>query len=223
MVLPFLSIDGPLGNVHRRRDHRSRHWDFETCEGYVMKGLTLTQPWATLIAIGAKRIETRSWSTSYRGPIAIHAAKGLGPVGGQRGLFIQCAAEPFRTVLSSAIESHSPPYAGNLKRLCNQEVMPLGSIVATANLVHCLPTNGGYFKMSIGNFELQNGRITSGEVAAVNYEKPAAGTNEFAFGDYSPNRYMWFLEDVKRLGSPIECKGALSLWEVPLEIERLLR
>lgn len=42
-----------------------------------MKALTLTQPWATLVAIGAKRIETRSWSTAYRGPLAIHAAKGM--------------------------------------------------------------------------------------------------------------------------------------------------
>lgn len=42
-----------------------------------MKAITLTQPWATLIAIGAKRFETRSWNTNYRGPMAIHAAKGL--------------------------------------------------------------------------------------------------------------------------------------------------
>lgn len=41
-----------------------------------MKVLTLTQPWATLVAIGAKTIETRSWGTSYRGPLAIHAAQG---------------------------------------------------------------------------------------------------------------------------------------------------
>lgn len=40
-----------------------------------MKVITLTQPWASLVAIGAKRIETRSWSTAYRGPLAIHAAK----------------------------------------------------------------------------------------------------------------------------------------------------
>lgn len=40
-----------------------------------MKALTLHQPWASLVAIGAKRIETRSWSTSYRGLLAIHAAK----------------------------------------------------------------------------------------------------------------------------------------------------
>ena len=41
-----------------------------------MKALTLTQPWATAVAIGVKQIETRSWSTTYRGPLAIHAAKG---------------------------------------------------------------------------------------------------------------------------------------------------
>ena len=42
-----------------------------------MKALTLTQPWATLVATGAKQIETRSWSTRYRGPLYIHAAKGF--------------------------------------------------------------------------------------------------------------------------------------------------
>jgi hypothetical protein len=40
-----------------------------------MRCLTLFQPWATLIALDAKRYETRSWATSYRGPLAIHAAK----------------------------------------------------------------------------------------------------------------------------------------------------
>lgn len=41
-----------------------------------MKALTVTQPWATLVALGIKNVETRSWATSYRGPLAIHAAKG---------------------------------------------------------------------------------------------------------------------------------------------------
>lgn len=40
-----------------------------------MKAISLWQPWATLIAIGAKEYETRSWAQSYRGTIAIHAAK----------------------------------------------------------------------------------------------------------------------------------------------------
>lgn len=42
-----------------------------------VKALTLLQPWATLVAIRAKKIETRSWSTPYRGPLLIHASKKL--------------------------------------------------------------------------------------------------------------------------------------------------
>lgn len=49
----------------------------EICEGNAMKAITLTQPWATLVAFGEKLIETRSWDTKYRGPLAIHAAKGF--------------------------------------------------------------------------------------------------------------------------------------------------
>lgn len=41
-----------------------------------MQTLTLTQPWATLVVTGAKRVETRGWTTRYRGPLAIHAGKG---------------------------------------------------------------------------------------------------------------------------------------------------
>lgn len=39
--------------------------------------ISLRQPWATLVALGAKRRETRSWYTSYRGPVAIHASAGM--------------------------------------------------------------------------------------------------------------------------------------------------
>ena len=40
-----------------------------------MKALTIQQPWAWCIASGHKLIENRSWTTSYRGPLAIHAGK----------------------------------------------------------------------------------------------------------------------------------------------------
>lgn len=40
-----------------------------------MKAISLWQPWASAIAMGHKRIETRGWPTRHRGPIAIHAAK----------------------------------------------------------------------------------------------------------------------------------------------------
>lgn len=40
-----------------------------------MKAITLWQPYATLVALGVKTIETRSWSTDYRGDLLIHAAR----------------------------------------------------------------------------------------------------------------------------------------------------
>ena len=40
-----------------------------------MKAITLWQPWASAMAFGWKKIETRSWSTNHRGPLFIHAAK----------------------------------------------------------------------------------------------------------------------------------------------------
>ncbi|QES88839.1 ASCH domain-containing protein [Rhizosphaericola mali] len=39
-----------------------------------MKTLTIRQPWASLIVAGIKDIENRTWKTSYRGPLLIHAA-----------------------------------------------------------------------------------------------------------------------------------------------------
>ena len=40
-----------------------------------MKAITVQQPWAWAIAYGGKRVENRTWSTTYRGPLAIHAGK----------------------------------------------------------------------------------------------------------------------------------------------------
>lgn len=89
----------------------------------VVKVITLTQPWATLIAIGAKHIETRGWGTRYRGPIAIHAAKGLDPVGGVGGLLQLCATPPFAEVLAQ----HG----------LRPGELPRGAVVCAAALVGC--------------------------------------------------------------------------------------
>ena len=88
-----------------------------------MKGLSLTQPWATLVAIGGKRVETRSWSSSYRGPIAIHAAKSF-PMWARA----TCFEEPFARVLAAA----------GMRTLGD---LPCGFIIATAKLIDCIPTH----------------------------------------------------------------------------------
>jgi hypothetical protein len=76
----------------------------------------MTQPWATLVAIGENSIETRSWGTRYRGPLAIHAAKGF-----PRDARELVRLSPFR----QALARHGYPDAAAL---------PLGAVIAVAAL-----------------------------------------------------------------------------------------
>lgn len=86
-----------------------------------MRALSLTQPYATLIATGAKRIETRSWQTRHRGWLAIHASAGFPPAARQL-----CQRELFRSALA----------------VCEwRGVLPLGAIVAVCTLEDCCPTD----------------------------------------------------------------------------------
>jgi predicted transcriptional regulator len=42
-----------------------------------MKVLTVKQPWATLLVLGLKEYEFRSWKTNYRGKVLIHAGESI--------------------------------------------------------------------------------------------------------------------------------------------------
>lgn len=152
-----------------------------------MKALTLTQPWATLVAIGAKRIETRSWPTKYRGPLAIHAGAGLGPVGGKLALVDLCHREPFYDALQAA----------SIRRATS---LPFGAIVATCELRAVRP---------IGREQNGDATILADDMLSFT---PILG-NERAFGDYAPGRFAWLLADVQPLAEPIPARGALGLWE----------
>lgn len=46
-----------------------------------MRVLTVRQPWASLIVAGHKDVENRTWATTYRGRVLIHAASRLDPTG----------------------------------------------------------------------------------------------------------------------------------------------
>jgi len=106
-----------------------------------MKALSIIQPWASLIAIGAKRIETRSWPTNHRGWIAIHASKKY--PANNRALEL---APPFREALS--------PYG-----LC----LPTGVIIAVAKIIDCIPTEEVLKGKGIRcEHELAFGNYTSG-------------------------------------------------------------
>ncbi len=82
----------------------------------MMRALSLWQPWATLVAIGAKKWETRSWPVEFRGQLAIHAAK-------KRDIESLCLVntEPFET----ALKGHG---------------LPLGVVLCTVDVLNCFTT-----------------------------------------------------------------------------------
>ncbi len=83
-----------------------------------MKVLSLIQPWANLVVIGAKQIEVRKWKTTYRGELLIHASKGF--PGEYQYL---CYTEPFKSILKTADLS--------------VENLPLGAIIGKVILEDC--------------------------------------------------------------------------------------
>jgi|GEM_PF-788921 len=156
--------------------------------GPGLKAISLLQPWASLVAFRLKHLETRSWNTAYRGPLAIAAS--LGKPSHVRTL---CEHDPY---IKAAVEAMGHTF----------DTLPRGGIVAVANLQLCkrIMPEGAHAGQRITNArELDPAQLTP---------------QEYAFGDYSPGRFAWVLQDVLRLAEPVPAKGALSLWEVPKDV-----
>lgn len=137
-----------------------------------MKALTLTQPWASLVAIGAKQIETRSWRTPYRGPLAIHAAKGWTKA--DVALFFEA---PFREPLTAAgYKFYSQ--------------LPRGAVIATCRLIDCRPTEiivpsiNGTAEVIFGNYELGRWAWLLADIQKLPEPIPARGA--LSLWDWNP-------------------------------------
>jgi len=88
-----------------------------------MKILSLWEPWGSFMALGYKKWETRSWSTSYRGLLAIHVAKNKTAI--KDGTPEELAED----ILEDAGVKIEIP-----------RNWPLGSIIAVVDLFDCVKT-----------------------------------------------------------------------------------
>lgn len=82
-----------------------------------MKGLTLWQPWASAIAVGSKKVETRGRRFNYRGMVAIHAALKM-------DMALAATAIYMRKILKVPLP----------------DPLPLGHVLAVADLIGCVPS-----------------------------------------------------------------------------------
>ena len=157
-----------------------------------MKALSLWQPWASAIAVGSKRIETRSWATKYRGPLLVHAAK--------------------RKVIGELLYYHAcwnwigamTPLGWTWGKDGDDDIhqLPFGALVARCELVDCRPTE------TFTQAELDTPRLPARAQAEQHQ------WTERQMGNFDLGRFGWVLDNIERLPEPIPMKGAQGLFEV---------
>lgn len=102
-----------------------------------MNALSIRQPWAWLIVNGHKDIENRSWKTSFRGKIYVHAGKGMTRDEYATALAVAQDIDPGITL---------PPF----------EQLERGGIVGTVDVTGCADTSPSPWFFGEYGFTLAN-------------------------------------------------------------------
>ena len=163
-----------------------------------MKGLTVYQPHAAMLATGARVIETRGWQTKYRGELLIHAARQRGPQVNSLQLdVLEKAACGYVDPNPTLLEEMKKLEGGtSVDVLLDYYVF--GGALAVAELHDCRP---------IERFQ----------------DAPEATFADKRYGGWGRGRYGLFLRNLRPLEIPIKMPGRQTLWNVSPEQEALIR
>ena len=158
----------------------------------TMPAITLWQPFATLVADGHKTVETRSHdkAAKYVGKrIAIHAAKRKVT---DRELM------NFPNTIHDALAKY---YDGG--RWWHEQI-PYGAAVATAKLVKVAQV--------VAHWEDEYASDM-----AETHDGDSGPIDDF--GDFSVGRWLWFLDDIRKLDTPYPATGRQGFWTLELPEE----
>lgn len=158
-----------------------------------MKALSVYQPTAAAIALGAKRLETRPWKTSHRGLTAIHAAKHW------------TISKSISIVSSWTWCAILRPYGIRMGgKVELEDVLAFGAIVAVANLVDCRPAES----FTVGELD---------RLRRPDDDDRESGVHEWSermLGDFSIGRFVFVLDDVRPLPDPILVRGRQRIFNL---------
>jgi len=101
----------------------------------IMKVLSMKQPWASLFVLREAKYETRTWRTTYRGPVAIHTSKQIDKAA--------CTHKAIQVLLG--------------KHGYTVDNLPTGKIIAVCHLINCLKVTDNQTTWAV----LENGMIVS--------------------------------------------------------------
>ena len=157
-----------------------------------MKAITLWQPWASLIVYGFKTYETRSWSTDYRGWLAIHASK----------------KQPAHVgwMLNVKDPAHESALFWECLEACGYyefKDMPRGVVLGHVQLVNVLQVEDVDVRY-VDSTDRGNRRAD---------DKAIICHRDLVFGDWTPGRFAWELRDPVIFNTPVPSRGSQKLWE----------
>ena len=158
--------------------------------GEPVYAITLHQPWASLIALGLKTVETRSWPAPARlvgQRIAIHAGKRL-------------VRQP-----GDAIERELRVRLGENWRL----TIPTGAVLATATLAGMT---------RVARIDPLSSHAVHDDSTEVGCAAGRGRTLIDPWGDFSAGRWLWFLDDVEALPEPVPAGGHQGFWRWNVEV-----
>lgn len=118
-----------------------------------MKALSIRQPWASLIVLGIKDIENRTWATRERGTILVHASKGM--TRAEHEDAIEFAVEVIRA---------DPRNAGKAEKTTLRELgfafddLQRGGIIGQVDIVDCVRASASPWYMGAVGFVLANAK-----------------------------------------------------------------
>lgn len=194
-----------------------------------IKALSLWQPWASLVVLLVKWIETRSWATSYRGPLVIHSTASLPPLAMDACDLPPVGGGP-NLIRAALVAGGFRAPSRNGTRRNDLGTLPYGAALATCTLVDCVPILGAGERLP--NAWMPHVAPTSPTSAEPHgrlwhwqgpSEQESASTgrptwrhadveDQRPYGDFTPGRFAWVLSDVKPFREPQPIRGRQGLW-----------
>lgn len=174
-----------------------------------MKAISRWQPWASLIACGAKPYETRSWApplSMIGQPVAIHAAKKIdkGAAEFAEELMYGQHADGGHD-LAKKLSATMTKARDGVMGVFGHAAMPIGCVVCIARLEAAFEL-GDRAEGVTRPSALVVRSMGAADCLTVPYDD---------FGDYAPGRWAWLLTNVKPLNPPAPAKGAQGFFDLP--------
>ena len=177
-----------------------------------MKAITIMQPYATLIMLGAKQWETRpAPPNGNMRPEGVRGLPGLRIDAGER-----IAIHAGMTKADVTKTGFEPwlPLVDNPATMELAGPLAFGALLGTVEVVRALPiVLSWYFSDVPVAIELNNQSPALVDDTDDKYEITDLA-DQYPYGDWQSGRWAWELANVERFDRPIPCKGKQGVWEV---------